>query len=163
MLFRSEDGYGILSSYLGAEGEDTGALRIPAGGSAKPVTHETVEERDIYLKMKGQEVFKFAVKALPKATEEALSKTELQITDIDMVVPHQANARIIESAAKRLGLPVEKFYINLSRYGNTSSATIGIGIGEALEKGLIKKGDILALTGFGAGLTYGSMIIKWAY
>lgn len=158
-----EEGYGILSSYLGAEGEDTETLRVPSGGSAKPVTHETIDNREIYLKMKGPEVFKFAVKALPKATEEALVKAGLQVSDIDMLVPHQANARIIESAAKRLGMPVEKFYMNLNRFGNTSSATIGIGLGEALEKGLIKKGDVLALTGFGAGLTYGSMILKWAY
>ena len=163
VLSEVEEGMGILASYLGAEGEDKETLRTPAGGSAKPITKESVENREIYIRMKGQEVFKFAVKALPKATEKVLIQADLQPEDVDMVIPHQANYRIIDSASKRLGIPVEKFYLNLDRYGNTSSASIGIALGEALEKGLIKKGDVIALTGFGAGLTYGSIIMKWAY
>lgn len=113
--------------------------------------------------MKGQEVFKFAVRVLPKVTLEALKKAKLNVQDLSMIFPHQANLRIIESAAKRMKFPLEKFYMNLSRYGNTSSASVGIALGEAIEKGLIKKGDNIALTGFGGGLTYGSVIIKWAY
>lgn len=158
-----EEGYGMISQFLGAEPDEKGVLRTPAGGTRKPFSEESLKERDYFIQMKGQDVFKFAVKALPKATLEALEGTNLTTKDIDMVVPHQANVRIIESASKRLEIPMEKFYLNLNKYGNTSSASIGIALGEALEKGKIKKGDIVALTGFGAGLTYASMILKWCY
>ncbi len=158
-----EPGYGILSSYIKAEGEDEEILRMPAGGTKRPATMEEVQNRETFLKMKGPEVFKFAIQALPKATLEALKLAEKEPKDLHMVFPHQANKRIIESSAKRLKLPVEKFYMNLNKYGNTSAASIGIALGEALEKGLVKKGDLIALTGFGAGLTYGSVVIKWAY
>ena len=122
-----------------------------------------IKNRENFVVMKGQEVFKFAVRVLPKVTLEALKKAKLNVQDLSMIFPHQANLRIIESAAKRMKFPLEKFYMNLSRYGNTSSASVGIALGEAIEKGLIKKGDNIALTGFGGGLTYGSVIIKWAY
>jgi 3-oxoacyl-[acyl-carrier-protein] synthase-3 len=158
-----EEGYGILSSYIKSEGEDEEILRMPAGGTKRPATLEEVQNRETFLKMKGPEVFKFAVKALPKATREALALAGKEPADIDMVFPHQANKRIIESAAKRLKMPVDKFYMNMNKLGNTSAASIGLALGEALEKGLVKKGDLIALTGFGAGLTYGSAIIKWAY
>lgn len=158
-----EEGYGILSSYIKSEGEDDEILRMPAGGTKRPATIEEVENRETFLKMKGQDVFKFAVQALPKATREALKLAGKETTDLHMVFPHQANKRIIESAAKRLKIPVDKFYINLNKFGNTSAASIGLALGEALEKGLVKKGDVIALTGFGAGLTYGSAVIKWAY
>ena len=158
-----EDGYGMISQFLGAEADVKGALRTPAGGTRKPLSQEVLDERSNFLQMKGQDVFKFAVKALPKATLEALEGANLKAEDIDMVFPHQANVRIIEAASKRLEIPMEKFYLNLNRYGNTSSASIGLALGEALEKGLVKKGDTIALTGFGAGLTYASMIIKWSY
>lgn len=163
ILSEVEEGYGIISHYLGAEGEDDETLRVPAGGVKKPITEEVLEQRTNFLKMKGQEVFKFAVKALPKATLTAMEAGHIKPEDISMVFPHQANYRIIDSAAKRIGIPMEKFYLNLSRFGNTSSASIGIAMGEALDKGLVKKGDIVALTGFGAGLTYGSIIMKWCY
>ena len=158
-----EDGYGILGTYLGAEGEDDEILKIPAGGTKKPNTFETIENRENFVKMKGQDVFKFAVHALPSATNKALKMAGVKSEDLEMIFPHQANVRIIESAAKRIHVPIEKFYMNLQRFGNTSSASVGLALGEALEKGVVKKGDLIALTGFGAGLTYGSMIIKWAY
>ncbi|MGL5175673.1 MAG: beta-ketoacyl-ACP synthase III, partial [Cetobacterium sp.] len=158
-----EDGYGMISQFLGAEADVKGALRTPAGGTRKPLSQEVLEERSNFLQMKGQDVFKFAVKALPKATLEALEAAGLTPSDLDMVFPHQANSRIIEAASKRLEIPMEKFYLNLNKYGNTSSASIGLALGEALEKGLVKKGDTIALTGFGAGLTYASMILKWSY
>ena len=158
-----EEGYGILGFSIGAEGEDDMILKVPAGGSKKPNDEETVKNRENFVVMKGQEVFKFAVRVLPKVTLEALKKAKLNVQDLSMIFPHQANLRIIESAAKRMKFPLEKFYMNLSRYGNTSSASVGIALGEAIEKGLIKKGDNIALTGFGGGLTYGSVIIKWAY
>lgn len=158
-----EEGYGFLGTYLGAEGEDDNILKIPAGGSKKPNTAETVENRENFVTMKGKDVFKFAVHALPSATNKALKIAGMKSEDLKMVFPHQANIRIIEAAAKRIHAPIEKFYINLQKYGNTSSASVGIALGEAHERGMVNKGDIIALTGFGAGLTYGSLIIKWAY
>jgi len=158
-----EEGYGMLSQFLGAEADIKGALRTPAGGTRKPLSQEVLDERSNFLQMKGQDVFKFAVKALPKATLEALEGANLKAENIDMVFPHQANVRIIEAASKRLEIPMDKFYLNLNKLGNTSSASIGLALGEALDKGLVKKGDTIALTGFGAGLTYASMIIKWSY
>ena len=158
-----EKGYGFLGFSIGAEGEDNMILKVPAGGSKKPNNEETIKNRETFVIMKGQDVFKFAVSTLPKVTSDALEKAKLKVNDLSMVFPHQANLRIIESAAKRMKFPLEKFYMNLSRYGNTSSASVGIALGEAIEKGLVKKGDNIALTGFGGGLTYGSTIIKWAY
>ena len=158
-----EKGYGFLGFSIGAEGEDNMILKVPAGGSKKPNNEETIKNRENFVIMKGQDVFKFAVSTLPKVTSDALEKAKLKVNDLSMVFPHQANLRIIESAAKRMKFPLEKFYMNLSRYGNTSSASVGIALGEAIEKGLVKKGDNIALTGFGGGLTYGSAIIKWAY
>ncbi len=158
-----ECGTGIISEFLGAEADKTGSLRTIAGGSKVPLTREALDKKENFIQMKGQDVFKFAVKALPKATLEALDKASMKASDIDMVIPHQANVRIIEAASKRLEIPIERFYLNLNKYGNTSSASIGIALFEAWEKGLIKKGDVIALTGFGAGLTYASVIIKWSY
>ena len=158
-----EEGYGFLGFSIGAEGEDDMILKIPAGGSKKPNDDETIKNRENFVVMKGQDVFKFAVNILPKVTLDALEKAKLDVSELSMVFPHQANSRIIESAAKRMKFPIEKFYMNLSRYGNTSSASVGLALGEAVEKGLVKKGDNVALTGFGGGLTYGSAIIKWAF
>lgn len=158
-----EEGYGFLGLSIGAEGEDDMILKVPAGGSKKPNNEETIKNRENFVVMKGQDVFKFAVSTLPKVTLDALEKAQIEVADLSWVFPHQANLRIIESAAKRMKFPLEKFYMNLSRYGNTSSASVGIALGEAIEKGLVKKGDNIALTGFGGGLTYGSAIIKWAY
>lgn len=161
VLKEVEEGYGIVSSFLGTEGVLDETLRITAGGTLHPVTHEAIDNGDVYLKMNGQEVFKFAVRALPKATNKALEQAGMKAEDLAMVVPHQANFRIIESAAKRLKLPMDKFYVNLQKYGNTSAASVGLALGEAVQEGKIQKGDMIALTGFGAGLTYGSVILKW--
>lgn len=158
-----EEGYGILGLSLGAEGEDDMILKVPAGGTRKPNNEETIKNRENFLIMKGKEVFKFAVTVLPKVTLDALEQSKLSVNDLSMIFPHQANERIIEAASKRIEFPLEKFYMNLNRFGNTSAASIAIALGEALGKGLVKKGDNIALTGFGAGLTYGSMVMKWAY
>lgn len=158
-----EEGTGILSAHLGAEGEDEGILQIPAGGSKHPHTAESIESRQQYVKMKGQNVYKFAVHALPDATLAALEKANLEPNQIARFFPHQANVRIIEAAAKRMGVSIDKFHMNLNKVGNTSAASVGLALADALEKGMIKKGDYLALTGFGAGLTYGSVIMKWSY
>lgn len=158
-----EEGYGILTQFLGAEPDVNGSLRTPAGGTREPFSQKVLSERTNFLQMKGQEVFKFAVKALPHAINEVLASGNFKPNEIDMIFPHQANSRIIESASKRVGIPMEKFYINLNKYGNTSSASIGLALGEALDKKLVKKGDVIILAGFGAGLTYGSVILKWSY
>ncbi|MGL4533749.1 MAG: beta-ketoacyl-ACP synthase III [Fusobacteriaceae bacterium] len=158
-----EEGYGILSSHLGSDGDINETLIVKAGGSKYPMTEERMKNKENYLKMKGQEVFKFAVNALPNATKEALKKSGLSAENVDIVIPHQANSRIIETASKKLGIPMDKFYLNLNKFGNTSAASIGIAMEEALNKNLIKKGDVVAITGFGGGLTFGSLIMKWAY
>lgn len=162
VLGEVEEGYGIISSYMGTEGVNDGTLRIKAGGTLYPATVERVLNRETYVEMNGTDVFKFAVKALPHATREAAKKGNIDLKDIDMLFPHQANLRIIDAAAKRLGIPMEKVFINLQKYGNTSAASVGIAMAEALEEGKLKKGDLIALTGFGAGLTYGSLIMRWS-
>lgn len=154
-------GCGILSMKLGADGAGGKELLLPAGGSRMPVTPELIEANQNKLQMNGSEVFKFAMKILPEVTEQALALADLHKEDIDLIVPHQANIRIIEAAARRLDLPMEKFMVNLDRYGNTSSASIPIAMHEAVETGRIKSGDVVVLTGFGAGLTWGSIVMQW--
>ncbi len=154
-------GYGILAVKLGADGSGGRYLRRPAGGSRLPHTLKTLAAKLDKLQMDGQEVFRFAIKALPEATLQALAAAGLGKEDVALVIPHQANRRIIEAAARRLELPMEKFMINLDRYGNTSSASVPIALHEALESGRLQDGDIVALTAFGAGLTWGSAILRW--
>lgn len=162
ILGEVEEGFGIISSYLGTEGVTDGTLRIKAGGTRYPINQERFDKREHYVEMNGTEVFKFAVRALPYATKKAAKQGNIDLKDIDILFPHQANLRIIKSAAKKLGIPYEKVFINLEKYGNTSAASIGIAISEAIDEGRLKKGDLIALTGFGAGLTYGSLIIRWS-
>jgi 3-oxoacyl-[acyl-carrier-protein] synthase-3 len=159
---RVESGYGILSTYLGADGTGGKHLYMPAGGSRMPASEETVKKNLHTIFMEGQEVFKFAVKVMDSATIEALNRCGLKPEDIDMLIPHQANTRIIEAARKRLKLSDDKVYINLDKYGNTSAASVAIALDEAYRKGLIKKGDIILTVAFGAGLTWGSSVIKWS-
>jgi len=155
MLKASTDGTGVLASVLGAEGSGGKYLIMPGGGSRDP------EAKKRFIWMDGKEVFKFAVKVLPKSIKAVLEKAKIKTEDISLLIPHQANMRIIDFALKNLGLPKEKVYVNLQRYGNTSAASIPIALDEAVKEGKIKKGDIVVLAGFGAGLTYGSNIIKW--
>jgi 3-oxoacyl-[acyl-carrier-protein] synthase-3 len=159
---RVEKGYGILANYLGADGTGGKYLYMPAGGSRMPASHETVEKNLHTIFMEGQEVFKFAVRVMDSATIEVLERAGLSPEDIDMLIPHQANTRIIEAARKRLRLSEEKVYINLDKYGNTSAASVAIALDEAYRKGLIKKGDIILMVAFGAGLTWASNVIKWS-
>lgn len=159
---RVESGYGILSSYLGADGTGGKHLYMPAGGSRMPASEETVKKNLHTIFMEGQEVFKFAVKVMDSATIEALNRCGLKPEDIDMLIPHQANTRIIEAARKRLKLSNDKVYINLDKYGNTSAASVAIALDEAYRKGLIKKGDVILTVAFGAGLTWASSVIRWS-
>ena len=154
-------GYGVLSAKLGADGSGANFMMVPAGGSRKPATAEVIEKKMNKIQMNGQEVFKFAMKKLPEVTEQALKLANLYTEDLKLIIPHQANRRIIEAAARRMDLPMEKFMVNVERYGNTSSATIPIALHEALETGRIEAGDLIALTGFGGGLTWGSLIMRW--
>jgi 3-oxoacyl-[acyl-carrier-protein] synthase-3 len=155
-----EDG-GFLSFVLGSDGGGSDLLKIPAGGSRFPVTEKTLANKEHFIQMSGNEVFRFAVKIMGEAAINALDKAELKKEDVDFLVPHQANTRIIEAAAKRLGLPHEKVFINLDKYGNMSSSSIPVALEEATNKGLIKKGDLIVLVGFGAGLTWGASVMRW--
>ena len=161
VLRQVPSGYGILSAKLGADGSGASFMMVPAGGSRKPATAEVIEQKMNKIQMNGQEVFKFAMKKLPEVTEQALELANLHTEDLKLIIPHQANRRIIEAAARRMDLPLEKFMVNVERYGNTSSATIPIALHEALETGRIESGDLIALTGFGGGLAWGSLIMRW--
>ncbi len=136
-------------------------LTIPAGGSKLPATEETVKSRLHYIRMNGKEVYKAAIKLMGKSVSNIMERNKLTKDDIQCFIPHQANIRIIESLRKRLDLPVEKVLINVDKYGNTSSATIPIGICEAIDSGKINKGDRVLITGAGAGFTYGSIIFRY--
>ena len=161
VLGETPEGYGILGVDLGSNGSGAELLKVPAGGSRNPATVETVLQRQHYIQMDGNEVFKFAVKIMGETTSKALQNANLTPVDVTYLVPHQANIRIIKSAAKRLGLPMEKVVVNVDKYGNTSAASVPIALDEAVKSGVIKPGDIIALVGFGGGLTWASSIMKW--
>lgn len=156
-----EDGKGILSSELGANGSKGMVLKVDAGGSRIPATEETVAEKLHYLSMDGSEVFKFAVRIMGSSSMNVIEKAGLSLEDIDFLVPHQANMRIISSAAKKLKLPMERVQVNLDEYGNMSAASIPVALDEALRSGKIKEGDKTVLVGFGGGLTWGACVVQW--
>lgn len=153
--------YGILSTYIGADGRGGHLLSQPAGGSRIPASLESIQNRLHFIKMDGSEVFKFAVKIMGEAAERALEKCGMSKEDIDYLIPHQANIRIIDSAVKRLKISSEKVYVNVDKYGNMSSASVAIALDEASRKGLLKDGEIVVLVAFGGGLTWGSAVLKW--
>ncbi|MFO8060440.1 MAG: beta-ketoacyl-ACP synthase III [Bacillota bacterium] len=153
-------GTGILSTYLGNDGSGAHHLQMPAGGSRRPASEETVRERLHYLKMNGREVFKFAVRAMSRSAREVVARAGLSFADIDCYIPHQANRRIIDASAGRLGIPMEKVYINLDRYGNTSAASVPLALSEAWDSGVVGPGDnVLAVT-FGAGLSWAAAALR---
>lgn len=156
-----EEGSGFLSFVLGADGSGQEHLYIPAGGSRKPSSFETIEANEHTLRMNGREVFKFAVRVMNTASEEAIEKAGITQSDIDLLVPHQANLRIIEAAVEKLGLSPDRVVVNLDRYGNMSSASIPVALDEAWEAGKIHGGDHLLFVAFGAGLTWASTVLKW--
>jgi 3-oxoacyl-[acyl-carrier-protein] synthase-3 len=156
VLTTTEKTEGVLASWLKAEGTGGRFLVMPGGGSRDP---EAKNGR--FIKMDGKEVFKFAVRALEEALLTVTKKAGLTLKDVDLLIPHQANARIIDHVIKKLGLPKEKVYVNLQKYANTSAASIPLALDEALADGKIKSGSIIVLVGFGAGLTAGANIIKW--
>ena len=152
---------GIISSYLGCDGSNIGLLNLPAGGSRKPVSHQTVDQRLHYIKMQGNELFKIAVRTMTEAAEQVLKQAKLKFSDVDLIIPHQANSRIIMAVAKRLGLTEDKIFLNIEKYGNMSSASTATALVEAVKEGRIKKGDTVLLDSFGAGLVWGASVIKW--
>lgn len=157
----TDDGPGLLAWDLGCDGSATGLLEVQAGGSRLPATAETIAAGQQFIKMQGQEVFKRAVRAVVESVKNALERAQLSVTDVDWFVPHQANARIIEAAANRLGIPAERTVVNIDRYGNTSAASIPLAMAEAADGGKFKDGDIVLLSGFGAGMTWGSAVLRW--
>ena len=153
--------HGILTTCMGADGSQADILLMPAGGAKYPASKESVSAGMHYLKMAGKEVFKNAVTAMQTAAEEALRKCNVTIADIKCVIPHQANIRILESLADRLGVPMEKVYVNLHRYGNVSAASVAIALDEAAREGRFQRGDLILLVVFGSGLTWASCVIQW--
>ncbi len=153
--------HGILTTCMGADGSQADILMMPAGGSKFPASKESVSAGMHHLKMSGKEVYKQAVIAMQTAAEEALRKCNLTINDIKCVIPHQANSRIIEAIADRLGAPMEKIYMNLQRYGNVSAASVAIALDEAAREGRFQRGDLILLVVFGSGLTWASCVIQW--
>ncbi len=151
----------LLNFYLRSDGSYKDDLLIPAGGSRNPPSHKTVDERLHYMKLNGPEVFRLAVRVIEDAVVALLERAHLSKEEISLFIPHQANIRIIQTAARNLGIPLEKFFINVNLYGNTSAASIPLAFYEALKEDRIKKGDYVMLVGFGAGLTWGAYLIKW--
>ena len=154
-------GRGILSTHIHSEGGHDDVLKLPAGGSSMPASIESIENHEHYIKMKGVELFKYAVNYLNDAAKEAIEYNNLNPEDIDLFVPHQANIRIIEATAKKLGFPIEKVFVNVNKYGNTSSGSIPIALDEAYRSGRIKEGDLVLINAIGAGLTWASSLIRW--
>ncbi|MDD4894726.1 MAG: ketoacyl-ACP synthase III [Candidatus Omnitrophica bacterium] len=152
---------GIISTYLGCDGSKLELLNLPAGGSRLPASHETVNARQHFLKMQGNELFKIAVKTMTDAAEKVLKQAGLKFSDVDLIIPHQANSRIIMAVGKRLGLSEDKIFLNIEKYGNMSSASTATALVEAVKEGRVKKGDIVLLDSFGAGLVWGACVIKW--
>lgn len=152
---------GILATVMGADGSGAELLKIDAGGSRLPASEQTVRDRQHFIKMEGREVFKFAVRIMEESTIKVLDLCGHGPEDIDLLIPHQANIRIIDAASNRLKLPPEKIFANVERYGNTSAASIPLALDEAYRGGKLKEGDILVVVGFGAGLTWASGAIKW--
>ncbi len=161
ILVGEEGERGVLSTHLHSDGSLWELLYMPGGGSANPSSYETVNKRMHYIKMAGNQLFKVAVRALADVSQEALKFNGLKSEDIDIMIPHQANTRIVEAAAKLINFPMEKIFLNIDKYGNTSSATIPIAMDEVQREGKVKAGDLMLLCSFGTGVTWGSAVIRW--
>ena len=161
VLQRSKQGKGILSSFIRSDGTLAELLYRPGGGATIPFTENVLNDRSHFVKMAGREVFKHAVRSMSEAADRALDAARVTGNDIDLMIPHQANVRIIEATAKHANIPMDKVYVNVDRYGNTSSASIPIALDEALECGRIKEGSTVLLAAFGAGFTWGSAVVRF--
>lgn len=156
-----EDGRGIIADYLAADGSRGPDLYMPGGGSLIPATHESVDRREHYLKMNGNTIFKVAVRSMADALKRICAAAGVKTTDLKLVIPHQANLRIIEAVGKLLGLPDDRVFVNIQKYGNTSSASTIVALDEARRQGLIQTGDLVGMVAFGAGLTWGGVLIRF--
>jgi 3-oxoacyl-[acyl-carrier-protein] synthase-3 len=156
-----EEGRGLIGTRLGTSGDGAGLLCIPSGGSSSPSTPESLAARDHCIRMKGREVFKYAVRGMDESARDILEQHRLHADQIALVIPHQANLRIIQAISEYLELPMDRFVVNVDRYGNTSAASIPLALDEARRAGRIKPGDLTLLVAFGAGLTYGSALLRW--
>jgi 3-oxoacyl-[acyl-carrier-protein] synthase-3 len=156
-----QPGVGILANLLGADGSNAELLWAPAGGSAKPASAETLAAREHYLRMNGKEVFKLAVRVMASSCEKVLAEAGVASDQVACFIPHQANIRIIEAVAEQLGLGMERFPLNLERFGNTSAASIPLALEQAWRDGRIRHGDLVLLVAFGAGLTWGATLLRW--
>jgi 3-oxoacyl-[acyl-carrier-protein] synthase-3 len=161
VLQGSDTKSGLLSFVLGSHGVGEDLIKLPAGGAAYPATPDTIQNRGHYIKMNGQEVYRFAVRIMGDSAVTALDKAGLDYDDISLFIPHQANVRIISSIAERLKLPPEKVFLNIDRYGNTSAASIPIALCEAVDEGKVAQGDNLLFIAFGAGLTSAAAVVRW--
>jgi 3-oxoacyl-[acyl-carrier-protein] synthase III len=157
----SGNGKGLLSTFIKSDGKLAPLLYRPGGGACDPISDKVVKERSHFIKMAGREVFKAAVLAMSESCDEALTRAGLSAGQIDLLIPHQANIRIIEATAKHAGVPMDKVMVNVDRFGNTSSASIPLAIDQAVREGRIKPGMVLLLVAFGAGFTWGSVVIRW--
>ena len=162
LLEPSTDETGFIDFYNEVDGSGGCYLNMPAGGSARPASHETVDQRLHYVRQDGPHVFKYAVRKFAEASQTVLERNGLQASDIDLYVAHQANARIIEASRERLGLPEAKVVKNIERYGNTTAATIPLALGTALDEGRLRRGHVVVMTSVGAGLTVGSILMRWS-
>ncbi len=162
VMGRVEKDYGILSSYLGADGSEGHNITVPCLTMTEKDLEVRPNEKKNSLWMNGSDVFKFAVKIMEQSTLKVLEDVNMSLDDVSLIVPHQANIRIIEGATKRLGVSPEKVFVNLDKYGNMSSASIPVALDEAVKNGTVKKGDNIVLVGFGGGLTWGAVLIKWS-
>jgi 3-oxoacyl-[acyl-carrier-protein] synthase-3 len=151
----------FLGGDFGTDGSRPDVLFLPAGGSRRPVDADALNERLTFIKMQGRETFKFAVTKMVESAHVALDQADLDVADIALLIPHQANKRIIDAAAKQLGIPLAKMYVNIQNYGNTSAASIPIALSEAYEHGLMKDGDVIMFVAFGAGLSWGAIAWRW--
>ena len=161
VLGPANDGHGILSTYLGADGSQAKLLQIPAGGSAIPTSQESIEQGLHYVQMEGSEIFKSAVKTMSESVLEVTKRAHLTVQDIDCLIPHQANLRILNAVSERTGIDPKKVYINLDRYGNMSAASTVVALYEAVKEGQVKKDSIIVLVAFGSGLTWAACTIRW--
>lgn len=162
VLSKSNDPYvGILGNVLGADGAYGDLLQLPAGGSVAPATFETVAAGKHFISMQGSAVFKHAVRAMCECSQKVLEKCNVSMEDVKCVIPHQANLRILDAVSRQLEIPMEKFCVNLQNYGNTSSASIPLCMKEALDQGRFGSGDLILLTAFGGGFTWGASLVRW--
>ena len=161
VISHTNNGHGILDSFLRSDGSRAMALAREAGGTRTPFKPGETNQRDLFLKMEGRAVYNFAVQVIVDTVRTILERNRVSIDDVKFIVPHQANERIIEAAAKRSRLPREKFYVNIAEYANTSAATIPIALNELVEQGKLQRGDLVLTAGFGAGLTYGGNLVRW--